>query len=68
MKSNKDLLFNIGNNIQCLIIAYNGKIIIIYTHINPDHFAVNLKVTQYCKWTILKFLKLNVLIIHTLTK
>ena len=33
MKSNKDLLFNIGNNIQCLIIAYNGKIIIIYTHI-----------------------------------
>ena len=32
-KSNKDLLFNTGNNIQCLIIAYNGKIIIIYTHI-----------------------------------
>ena len=43
----KNLLYRTGNYIQYLIITYNGK----------ESEAVHLKLTQYCKSTIVKFLK-----------
>ena len=60
---NKDLLYSTGNYTQYFIIIYKGKeseknrYICIYN----NHFAVHLKLTQYCKSTIcqLKIIKLK---------
>ena len=46
--TNKDLLYSTGNYTQCFVYS-------IYIKLN--HFAVNLKVTQHCKPTILQFKK-----------
>ena len=40
--TNKDLLYSTGNYIQHLVITYNGK----------ESEAVHLKLTQYCKSTM----------------
>ena len=59
--SNKDLLYHIGNYIQYPAIIYDGKesekeyiCAYIYTHIQLNHSAVHLKLTQCCKSTILQ--------------
>ena len=70
---NKDILYSTENSIQYLKITYNGKEFLkrIYIHIHihiyiymyikkPNHFVVHLKLTQYCKSTILQLKKKNV--------
>ena len=65
--NNNDLLYSTGNYIQYLIITYNGKeyereyiymriyiCVYIYIYMKPNCFAVHLKLTQYCKSTILQ--------------
>ena len=69
---NKDILYSTENSIQYLKITYNGKEFLkrIYIHIHihiyiymyikkPNHFAVHLKLTQYCKSTILRLKKVK---------
>ena len=50
--NNKVLLYSVGNYIQYLAITYTGKESEKYIHLN--HFVIHLKVTQYCKSTILQ--------------
>ena len=53
--NNKDLLYSTRSYIQYLVITCNEKNLkkIIYIYIYLNHFAVYLKLTQYCKSTIL---------------
>ena len=58
--NNKDLLYSTGNYIQYLVINYNGKeskvkkYRYIHIYVPPNHFAVYLKPTKYCKSTVLQ--------------
>ena len=55
--NNKDLLYSTGNYTQYIIIMYNGKESekeYIYICITESLFAVQLKLTQHCKLTILQ--------------
>ena len=57
-KSNKVLLWSTRNYIQYPVINHNGKEWkkeYIYVYLN--HFAVQQKITQHCKPTVLQFLK-----------
>ena len=49
---NKNLLYSTGNYIQYLVIINNGKES--EKNIYLNHFAVHLKLTQYCKSTIIQ--------------
>ena len=53
--------FSTGNSIQYLAITYNEKesekeytCMNIYIYIYLDHFVIHLKLTQYCKSTIVQ--------------
>ena len=52
--SNRDLLYNTGNHVQCLVITCNVKQC---EKIQLIHFASFLKPTQNCKSTVLQFKK-----------
>ena len=48
----KHALYSPGNDIQYPVINHNGKEYekeYIFTYVYPNHFAVYLKLTQYCK-------------------
>ena len=47
---NKDLLYRTGNYLQYLVTNYSGERI---ERKDSNHFAVYLKLTQYCKSAIL---------------
>ena len=56
---NKTLLCGTENYIQCPIISHNGKKYIkksmcVYIYMELKHFAVQQKLTQHCKSTILQ--------------
>ena len=59
--NNRDLLQSTGNYIQHLVVNYDEKEqkkdIDKYVNIKPINFAVHLKLTQYCKSTILQLKK-----------
>ena len=50
-------MYSTGNYIQYCIIIYHGKEYGI--HIQLNHFAVYLKLTQHCKLSTLQFKKLH---------
>ena len=53
--NNKGLLYSTGNYIQYLVTNYNGKESEkIQRYILLNHFAVNQKLIQHCKLTILQ--------------
>ena len=52
---NKVLLSSAGNYIQYPVISHNGKEY--ETHVELNHFALQQKLTQHCKSTILQFFK-----------
>ena len=59
----KDLLYSTGNSTQYSVITYKGKESekkYIY-NIHTDHFAVHLKLTQYCKSTLVQYKIVNFL-------
>ena len=60
--NNKVLLYSTGKYIQYLIINHSGKEHekeYIYIYIKNNHFAVQRKLIQHCKSTMLQFKKLK---------
>ena len=59
--TNRDLLYSTGNSAQYSAVAYMGteskknECIYTYIYIWLNHFSVRLKLTQYCKSTILQY-------------
>ena len=58
--NNRVLLYSTGNYIQYPVITYSGKehekeYMCVYIYIYVNHFAVQQKLTQHCKSTILQF-------------
>ena len=51
----KKLLYSTGKYIHYLVITYNGK----DSEKELNHLTVHLKLTQYCKSTIVQFKKRN---------
>ena len=55
-----ELLYGTGNYIQYQVITYNGKESEKeYTHMELNHFAIHLKLTQHCKSATLQLKKLT---------
>ena len=50
--NNKVLLYSTGNNIQCPVIKYSDKNI--KKNVYMSHFAIQQKLIQHCKSTILQ--------------
>ena len=57
MDNNKALMYSTGNYIQYLVINHNGKEYKkrMYVCVKLSHFAVQQRLAQHCKSTILQF-------------
>ena len=55
--TNKDLLYSTGNSAQWNVTTWLGKELekeYMYIYVQPNHFAIHLKIIQYCKSTTLQ--------------